>query len=102
MPSWLIADIPTGYAAYRAWYDAGLVRDDPKLQFLFTGDNDKMEVFIGPNMHAIYGTCSQQKIVMWYGLPLAKGVWCQTTSFPLRPCCYWCSFLTIIQDCHSS
>lgn len=55
----------TGYAAYRAWYDADLVRDNPKLQFLFSGDHDKMEVFIGPNMHAIYGTCSQQKLVMW-------------------------------------
>lgn len=62
---WQDRPYPTGYAAYRAWYDANLVRDNPKLQFLFDGDYDKMEVFIGPNMHAIYGTCSQQKLITW-------------------------------------
>ncbi|KAF2453533.1 hypothetical protein BDY21DRAFT_417112 [Lineolata rhizophorae] len=56
---------PTGYAAFRAWYNADLIKDNPKLQFLLEGDHDKMETFIGPNMHAIYGTCSQKKIVMW-------------------------------------
>ncbi|OQV09312.1 FAD binding domain-containing protein [Cladophialophora immunda] len=56
---------PTGYAAYRAWYDSKLIRDNPKLQFLFKGNADKMEVFIGPKMHAIIGTCSQQKLVTW-------------------------------------
>lgn len=62
---WQDRPYPTGYAAYRAWYDAKLIKDNPKLQFLFEGDYDKMEVFIGPNMHAIFGTCSQQKLVMW-------------------------------------
>ncbi|KAK6369501.1 hypothetical protein LTS17_009407 [Exophiala oligosperma] len=56
---------PTGYAAYRAWYDSSIIRDNPKFQYLFEGKHDKMEVFIGPNMHAIYGTCSQQKIITW-------------------------------------
>lgn len=62
---WQDRPYPTGYAAYRAWYDADLIHDNPKLQFLFEGEYDKMEVFIGPNMHAIFGTCSQQKLVMW-------------------------------------
>ncbi|KAK5555364.1 hypothetical protein LTR46_006389 [Exophiala xenobiotica] len=62
---WQDRPYPTGYAAYRAWYDSNLIRDNPKLQFLFDGDYDKMEVYIGPNMHAIYGTCSQQRLVTW-------------------------------------
>ena len=56
---------PTGYAAYRAWYSADLIKDNRKLQFLLEGDYDKMEVFIGPNMHAIYGTCGSRKIITW-------------------------------------
>ena len=56
---------PTGYAAYRAWYDAALVKDNPNLQFLFEGEYDKMETYIGPNMHAIFGTCGAKKYVQW-------------------------------------
>ncbi|KIX08528.1 uncharacterized protein Z518_03184 [Rhinocladiella mackenziei CBS 650.93] len=36
---WQDRPYPTGYATYRAWYSAELIRDNPKLQFRFEGDH---------------------------------------------------------------
>ncbi|EXJ68175.1 uncharacterized protein A1O5_08790 [Cladophialophora psammophila CBS 110553] len=56
---------PTGYATYRAWFDATEAKKNPKLAWMFEGDSDKMETYIGNDMHCILGTCSGMKGVVW-------------------------------------
>lgn len=55
----------TGYAAFRAWFSSEEARKNPKLAFLFEGEHDKMDTYIGPDQHCIIGTCSRQKGVVW-------------------------------------
>ncbi|KAF2461171.1 hypothetical protein BDY21DRAFT_140326 [Lineolata rhizophorae] len=55
----------TGYAAYRAWFSSEEARKNPKLSWLFEGEYDKMETYIGPDQHCIIGTCSHQNGVVW-------------------------------------
>ena len=56
---------PTGYATSRAWFDADEAKKDEKLSWMFEGDSDKMETYIGQDMHCILGTCSGMKGVVW-------------------------------------
>ncbi|KAI1608312.1 hypothetical protein EDD36DRAFT_469720 [Exophiala viscosa] len=55
----------TGYATYRAWFDAAQARENPKLKWMFEGDSDKMETYIGQDMHCILGTCSGRRGIVW-------------------------------------
>lgn len=55
----------TGYATYRAWFDATEAKKNPKLAWMFEGDSDKMETYIGQDMHCILGTCSGMRGVVW-------------------------------------
>ncbi|OQV09305.1 hypothetical protein CLAIMM_13439 [Cladophialophora immunda] len=56
---------PTGYATYRAWFDAAEAKKNPDLAWMFEGDSDKMETYIGQDMHCILGTCSGMRGVVW-------------------------------------
>ena len=56
---------PTGYATYRAWYDAASLKDDPKTQWIVAGNIDKSIAFIGPDVHCIFGTAKRCKEMTW-------------------------------------
>lgn len=56
---------PSGYATYRAWFDGASLKDDPEARWLVEGDVDKSVVFIGPDVHCIFGTGKQCKEVSW-------------------------------------
>jgi 2-polyprenyl-6-methoxyphenol hydroxylase-like FAD-dependent oxidoreductase len=55
----------TGYAVYRAWFDGKEAREDPALNWLTEGDRDKMEVYIGPDVHCIVGTGRRCQDIVW-------------------------------------
>jgi len=55
----------TGYAIFRAWFDGSEALKDPELAWLLEGSHDRMETFIGPDVHCIVGTGRQQKDVVW-------------------------------------
>ena len=55
----------TDYAVFRAWFDAEEARKDPDLAWAFEGNHDKMETFIGPDVHCIIGTGRRTKDIVW-------------------------------------
>jgi 2-polyprenyl-6-methoxyphenol hydroxylase-like FAD-dependent oxidoreductase len=55
----------TGYAIYRAWFDAKDVKNDPEFAWAFEGPGDKFEVYIGPHVHCIIGTGRQRQDMVW-------------------------------------
>ena len=55
----------TGFAVFRAWFDAAEARNDPKLAWAFEGKHDKMETYIGPDVHCIIGTGQQTQDIVW-------------------------------------
>jgi 2-polyprenyl-6-methoxyphenol hydroxylase-like FAD-dependent oxidoreductase len=55
----------TGYAVYRAWFDGAKARKDPRTKWITEGARDKMEVYIGPNVHCIVGTGRKSQDVVW-------------------------------------
>jgi 2-polyprenyl-6-methoxyphenol hydroxylase-like FAD-dependent oxidoreductase len=56
---------PTGYATYRAWFDATTLKSDPKTQWIVEGERDKSVAFIGPDVHCIFGTSKACKEMTW-------------------------------------
>lgn len=61
------ADSPhsTGYAVYRAWFNGENALKDPDLAWLLEGNRDKMETYIGPDVHCIVGTGRRCKDIVW-------------------------------------
>lgn len=55
----------TGYAVYRAWFNGENALKDPDLAWLFEGNRDKMETYIGPDVHCIIGTGRRCKDIVW-------------------------------------
>lgn len=55
----------TGYAVYRAWFNGKEARMNPKTKWITEGTRDKMEVYIGPNVHCIVGTGRRCQDVVW-------------------------------------
>jgi 2-polyprenyl-6-methoxyphenol hydroxylase-like FAD-dependent oxidoreductase len=55
----------TGYAVYRAWFNGKEARENPKTKWITEGNRDKMEVYIGPNVHCIVGTGRRCQDVVW-------------------------------------
>jgi len=56
---------PSGYATFRAWFDAPQLKDDPEAQWLVEGTVDRSIVFIGPDVHCIFGTGNNCREVSW-------------------------------------
>ncbi|KAI1623341.1 hypothetical protein EDD37DRAFT_634426 [Exophiala viscosa] len=57
--------IATGYAVFRAWFDGKEARKDPKLAWAFEGKHDKMETYIGRDVHCIIGTGRRAQDIVW-------------------------------------
>ncbi|KAK5258364.1 hypothetical protein LTR40_008045, partial [Exophiala xenobiotica] len=55
----------TGYAIYRAWFNGENAAQDPDLAWLVEGPHDKMETYIGPDVHCIIGTGRGCKDIVW-------------------------------------
>ena len=56
---------PTGYAVFRAWFNGEHALQDPDLAWLLEGTHDKMETYIGPDVHCIIGTGRRAKDIVW-------------------------------------
>lgn len=56
---------PTGYATYRAWFEAESLKYDPETQWIVEGDTDRSVAFIGPDVHCIFGTSKRCKEMSW-------------------------------------
>ncbi|OQV05068.1 hypothetical protein CLAIMM_09863 [Cladophialophora immunda] len=55
----------TGYAIYRAWFNGENASQDPDLAWLVEGPHDKMETYIGPDVHCIIGTGRGCRDIVW-------------------------------------
>ncbi|KIV90849.1 hypothetical protein PV10_05457 [Exophiala mesophila] len=59
----------SGYAMYRAWFDAEEVAADPASRWIVADtegrDRDNTWVFIGPDIHCLLGTAKGGKEVFW-------------------------------------
>lgn len=59
----------SGYAIYRAWFDAELIKVDPDARWLLEdterGDRDNTWLYIGPDIHCMLGTAKGGKEVFW-------------------------------------
>ncbi|CAK7222045.1 hypothetical protein SBRCBS47491_004734 [Sporothrix bragantina] len=57
----------SGYAMYRAWFDAADVAADPETRWILAGaeDNDVTQVFLGTDIHVMIGTAKFGKELFW-------------------------------------
>jgi 2-polyprenyl-6-methoxyphenol hydroxylase-like FAD-dependent oxidoreductase len=63
---------PTGYATYRAWFDAAELQNYPETHWLVGQGKDVSVAFIGPDIHCIFGTGKKGKEVVWVCTHLVK------------------------------
>jgi hypothetical protein len=55
----------SGYAIFRAWFDAGDIRRDPVCSHLATEGVDQKSVWIGPDVHFIASAYKKGKAFNW-------------------------------------
>jgi len=69
---------PTGYATYRAWFDASSLKKDPKTKWIVEGEKDRSIAYIGPDVHCIFGTGKGCKEITWVmtHLVVRPWLWC--------------------------
>ncbi|CAO2650467.1 Nn.00g017590.m01.CDS01 [Neocucurbitaria sp. VM-36] len=62
-----LSPVSSGYAMYRAWFDAHDVCADPETKWLFDGTDkyDNCNVYIGPDVHVMLGTGKLGKEIFW-------------------------------------
>lgn len=57
----------SGYAMYRAWFDADDVATDPETRWILEGaeSNDVTKLYLGPDIHVMIGTAKHGKELFW-------------------------------------
>jgi 2-polyprenyl-6-methoxyphenol hydroxylase-like FAD-dependent oxidoreductase len=57
--------LASGYALYRAFFDANIIKNDPLTSHLVLDDDDARTGWIGPDVHAIVATIKRGKEFNW-------------------------------------
>jgi len=57
--------LASGYALYRAFFDANIIKNDPLTSHLVLDDDDARTGWIGPDVHAIVSTIKRGKEFNW-------------------------------------
>ena len=57
--------LASGYALYRAFFDASIIKNDPLTSHLVLDDDDARTGWIGPDVHAIVATIKRGKEFNW-------------------------------------
>jgi hypothetical protein len=57
--------LASGYAIYRAFFDASIIKNDPLTSHLVLDNDDARTGWIGPDVHAICGTIKRGKEFNW-------------------------------------
>jgi 2-polyprenyl-6-methoxyphenol hydroxylase-like FAD-dependent oxidoreductase len=57
--------LASGYALYRAFFDANIIKNDPLTAHLVPDDDDARTGWIGPDIHAICATIKHGKEFNW-------------------------------------
>ncbi|KAL2263913.1 hypothetical protein VTK26DRAFT_4473 [Humicola hyalothermophila] len=74
----------SGYAVYRAWYPAELIRDNPVLRPLVV-NGDSHRGYIGPDIHFLASTIKNGTEVNWVFTHVDDGNIEESWQFPGRP-----------------